>query len=249
MQTGFSIPQPKQPAPAARSSQATQAGQATQPAMPADWVRTLISFLIFLHLFALAVAVLSNWNPSDLALRLRRVPLVKPYIEYLGFDQSYVPLYGFTFGMEEDTDSTIEVTLRFKDGSENTWTLPDAGLLPKQRWRHEARLVETAADLTGEDYKDYQSVVPQAIAAHFVAAHPGATGGIIRCLRQLEQPMEAIASSNPAERDPHDKMWNRQLYEARILVGRDGVKLMKSESAAEVAPAAVENSGAEKTGK
>ena len=237
MQTGFPISEAKQPGPAA------------QPEMPADWVRTLVSFVIFLHLFALAVAVLSNWNPSDLALRLRRVPLVKPYIEYLGFDQSYVPLYGFTFGMEEDTDSTIEVTLKFKDGSENTWTLPDAGLWPRQRRRHDARLVETAADVTGEDYRDYQSIVPQAIAAHFVARHPTATGGVIRCLRQVQQPMEAIDSSDPAERDPHDKRWSRQLYEARILVSRGGVKLIKSESAAEVAPAAIENPAAEKSGK
>jgi hypothetical protein len=245
MQTGFSISAAKQP------GQAVQAGLEAQP--PADWVRTLVSFLIFLHLFALAVAVLSNWNPSELALRLRRVPLIKPYIEYLAFDQSYVPLYEFTFGMEEDTDSTIEVTLKFKDGTENTWTLPDAELWPRQRRRHDARLVETAADMTGEDYRDFQSIVPQAVAAHFVAAQPDVTGGTIRCVRQLQQPMEAIASSNPAESDPHDKRWYRQVYEARILVGRGGVKLMKSESAAEVAPAAAENAGenaaAENSGK
>jgi hypothetical protein len=243
MQTGFSISAAKQP------GQAVQAGQGAQPGPPADWVRTLDSFLIFLHLFALTVAVLSNWNPSELALRLRRVPLVKPYIEYLGFDQSYVPLYGFTFGMEEDTDSTIEVTLKSKDGSENSWTLPNAALWPRQRRRHDVRLVETAADMTGEDYRDFQSIVPQAIAAHFVASQPGATGGTIRCVRQLQQPMEAIDSSNTAERDPHDKRWYRQVYEARILVSRSGVKLMKSESAAEVAPAATENTAAENSGK
>ncbi|HWB14070.1 MAG TPA: hypothetical protein VG826_32890 [Pirellulales bacterium] len=242
MQTGFSISEAKQP------GQTLQASQ-MQPGVPADWVRTLVSFLIFLHLFALCVAVLSNWNPSDLALRLRRVPLIKPYIEYLGFDQSYVPLYGFTFGLEEDTDSTIEVVLKFKDGSESTWTLPDAGLWPRERRRHDARLVETAADVMPEDYRDYQSIVPQAIAAHFVARHPNVKSGVIRCVRQLQQPMESLASSNPAERDPYDKRWSRQLYEARILVVGGSVKLMKSEAAAEVAPAAVENSAAENSGK
>jgi hypothetical protein len=244
MQTGFSISEAKQP------GQAVQAGQATQPGPPADWARTLVSFLIFLHLFALAVAVLSNWNASDLALRLRRVPLIKPYIEYLGFDQSYVPLYGFTFGMEEDTDSTIEVALKFKDGSENTWTLPEDDLWPRQRRRHDARLVETAADMMSEEYRDYQGIVPQAIAAHFVARHPDVKSGVIRCVRQLQQPMEALASSSPADRDPHDKRWYRQIYEARILVVGGSVKLMKSEAAAEVAPAAaVERSSVENPGK
>jgi hypothetical protein len=215
----------------------TDTNQAT---MLADWARTAVSFLIFLHLFALAVAVLSNWNPSDLALRLRRVPLLKPYIEYLAMDQSYVPLYGFTFGAAEDTDSKIDVTLKLNDGSEKTWTLPQTDLWPRQRWRHDARLVETAADMTGEDYRDFQGIVPQAIAEHFVAHEPDATGGTIRCTRQLQQPIEALSSSSASDRDPYDKRWYSQIYEARILISRGGVKLLKSETAAEVAPAAVE---------
>ena len=215
---------------ASRSTNDTNAS-----AMPADWLRTLVSFLIFLHLFALAVAVLSNWNPSDLALRLRRVPLIKPYIEYLSFDQSYVPLYGFTFGMPEDTDSKIEVSLKLKDGSERTWILPDKDIWPRQRRRHEARLVETAADMTGEDYRNFQSIVPQAIAEHIVAQEPEATSGIIRCTRQLQQPLVDLSSSNESQRDPYRTDLFRPLYEARILISGSGVHLLKSESAAEVA--------------
>jgi hypothetical protein len=203
--------------------------------MPAESVRTVVSFLIFLHFFALAVAVLSNWNPSDLALRLRRVPLLKPYIEYLTFDQSYVPLYGFTFGMPEDTDCKIEVSVKLDDGSEKTWVLPDEDVWPRQRRRHEARLVETAADMTGEDYRNFQSIVPQAIAAYVVAQEPQAKSGVIRCTRQLQQPLQDLASSNTSQRDPYRKDLFRQLYEARILISGDSVNLLKSESAAEVA--------------
>ena len=209
--------------------------------LPADWARTLVSFLIFVHLFALVVAVISNWNPSPLALRLRRVPLVKPYLEYLAMDQSYVPLYGFTFGMTEDTDNTVEVELKLADGSERSFTLPQAGISPRERWRRDARLAETAADLTGEQYRDLQSVVPQAIAAYFVKEH-GAKGGTIRCRRHFQQPIESLSSSNPAERDPFDKSRYAQLYEARIIVSGEQVHLLKSEAAAEVAPAAVEKS-------
>lgn len=209
--------------------------------LPAEWARTLVSFLIFVHLFALVVAVLSNWNPSPLALRLRRVPLVKPYLEYLAMDQSYVPLYGFTFGMTEDTDDMVELGLTLADGSQRSFTLPQPGVWPRQRWRRDARLTETAADLTGEQYRDLQSVVPQAIAAYFATEY-GAKGGTIRCRRHFQQPIDSLSSSNPAERDPYDKSRYAQLYEARIIVSGQQVQLLKTEAAAEVAPAAVEKS-------
>lgn len=205
--------------------------------MPAEWKRTVVSFLIFLHLFALSVAVLSNWNPSALSLRLRRVPGVKPYLEYLAMDQSYVPLYGLTFGMEEDTDVKAEIELKFADGTQQEFSLPDGGLSPKQRWRHDARLAETAADMTGENFRNVESVLPQAIAAHFVAEH-GANGGTIRLRRHFLQPMEALTSSVVTERDPFDSSRYSQRYEARILVSGGQVQLLKTEAAAEVAPAA-----------
>ncbi|HQU45336.1 MAG TPA: hypothetical protein PK867_21145 [Pirellulales bacterium] len=205
--------------------------------LPAEWKRTLVSFLIFLHLFALGVAVLSNWNPSPLALRLRRVPLVKPYLEYLALDQSYVPLYGLTFGMTEDADVVAEIDLNLADGSKQSFTLPAAGLAPRQRWRRDARLVETAADMTGDDFRNVESLLPQAIASHFVAEH-GAKGGTIRLRRHALQSMEAMSSSNPKERDPFDPSHYSQVYEARILVSGGQVQLLKSEAAAEVAPAA-----------
>ena len=208
-----------------------------QPPLPAEWKRTAVSFLIFLHLFALAVAVVSNWNPSPLSLRLRRVPGVKPYLEYLAMDQSYVPLYGLTFGMTEDTDVVAEIELKLADGTQETIALPDPTLSPKQRWRHDARLAETAAAMTGESFRNVESVLPQAIAAHFVADN-GASGGRIRLRRHFLQPIESFSSSNPAERDPFDPSRYSQVYEARLLVAGGQVQLLKSEAAAEVAPAA-----------
>lgn len=224
MQVSPSLPRPAKP---------------DELALPADWLRTTISFLLFLHLFALAVAVVSNWNPSSLALRLRNVPLVKPYLEYLAMDQSYVPLYGFTFGMTEDTDNTVEVDLKLADGSERQFVLPESDLAPRQRWRRDLRLAETTADLTGESYRNVESILPQAIAAHFVAKYSG-KGGTIRCRRHFQQPMEALTSSVDSERDPYDKSRYSQLYAARIIVVGDQVQLLKTEAAADVAPAAVE---------
>lgn len=200
-----------------------------------DWLRATVSFLIFVHLFALFVAVLSNWYPSALATRLREnVPLVKPYLQLLAMDQSYLPLYGLTFAMPEDTDMAVEVDLDLADGTQSTFAVPAGGLWPRERWLHDARLAATAGDLTGETFRNAESLLPQAIASHFVTKY-GAKGGIIRCTRHFLMEIDDAGSIDPYGPDRYSKV-----YEARILVLGNQVQLMKMEAAAEVAPAAIE---------
>ncbi|HET6882372.1 MAG TPA: hypothetical protein VFI31_19560 [Pirellulales bacterium] len=207
---------------------------------PPDWWRAVVSFLIFVHLFALAVAVLSNWNPSTLSIRLRQnVPLVKPYLQALAMDQAYLPLYGLTFAMEEDTDMAVDLELQLPDGTQRQITLPSNGLWPRERWRRDARLAETAGDLTGERFKNIESLLPQAIAAHYVAKY-GTKGGTIRFTRHKLLSLEALGSSDPALRDPYNPIFYTRVYEARIILVGGSVQLLKKEAAAEVAPAAAE---------
>ncbi|HEX5444429.1 MAG TPA: hypothetical protein VFW87_11390 [Pirellulales bacterium] len=204
--------------------------------LPPEWVRTAVSFLLFVHLFAVLVGVLANWYPSPLATQLRtRVPLLAPYLESLDLDQAYVPLYGLTYGMDQDTDQRVEVDLKLADGTQRQFILPRRDLWPHQRYRREQRLAEVAADLVGDDTKSLESFLPQAIAAHFVAAAEasGATvvGGTIRCRRQAVPTMEAAASGRSATPETFD------LYQAEILRVAGEVQLLKTEAAAEVAPA------------
>ena len=202
--------------------------------LPPEWLRTTVSFLLFLHFFALTVAVLANWYPSTLALQLRtRVPLLAPYLEYLDLDQAYVPLYGLTYGMDEDTDQRVEVELKLADGTQRQFVLPRRGVWPHQRYRREQRLAEIATDLVGENTKSLESFLPQAIAAHYVAETQAAgarvVGGTIRCRRQFVQTMDGLASGQAA---PPETV---NLYEAQILTAGGGVQLLKSEATAEVA--------------
>lgn len=205
--------------------------------------RTVISFLLFLHFFALGVAIFSNWSPSTLAGRLRNVPCLRPYLQFLDMDQAYIGLYNLHDGLPEDTDATVEVTLKLRTGEERSFTLPEANLRPHQRFRHFSRLAEVAADLASN--QELQSVVPQAIAQHYIAQlqaegekiGPG-TVGTIRVGHWLLQSMEAITSSRAEERDPYSEVYYRKLYEARILLAGGKVQLLKIEEARDVAPAA-----------
>lgn len=205
-------------------------------AKPPEWLRTTISFLLFLHLFALLVGVLANWYPSALAAQVRgRVPIVAPYLEWFDMDQAYVPLYGFTYGMDQDTDQRVEVDLKLADGGQRQFVLPRQGVWPHQRYRREQRLAEVAADLVDENTKSLESFLPQAIAAHFVgqveADGAKVVGGTVRCRRQAVPTMEAASSVKSTTPEVFD------LYQAQILRVGGEVQLLKSEAAAEVAPA------------
>jgi hypothetical protein len=221
--------------PASSSQSAAEHAQ-----RPNEIVRTIVSFLLFLHFFALGVAIASNWSPSSLALRLRRVPGLRPYLQLLDQDQAYIGLYNLHDGLSEDTDAAVEVDLTLENGAERKFVLPAPGLWPHQRYRHFSRLAEVAADLAPN--QDLQSIVPQAIAKHYVAEVQAeghkVSGGMVRVKHWLLQPMEAIGSSNSAERDPHSAVYDRKLYEARIKLVGGKVRLLKVEEARDVAPAA-----------
>lgn len=219
--------------------------------MPTQAVRTSVSLLLFLHFFALGVAVFSNWSPSPLALKLRDVPGVLWYLQPLDMDLSYIGLYNLHDGMPEDTDAFVEVDLKFRDGTEEHVAFPETKTPGRFNRRHFARLADVAGDLAAsQENQDLQSIVPQAIAAHVVAAAQAEgkkfRSGTIRVRRLYLQPIEAVESSLPAERDPYSDTYVRKIYEAGIVVVGGKVQLLKSEEARDVAPAAASPA---KTGK
>ena len=199
------------------------------PALPSQNVRTLLSFLLFLHLFALAVAVTSNDQPSQLELGLRKTPLVRPYLQLLSMDLAYT--YNLTFGVGDnlvnDAELWIQVQLNTPSGPQEV-ILPVTGRQPRQRFRRAESLVRTAASLIGQT--DRESILPAAIAASLVHRY-GATGGSLRIVRR-ELPLNAFMTAPRTE---------RTMYEARMIVAGGQVELFKSEAASESAPAATGN--------
>ena len=191
--------------------------------------RTILSFLLFLQLFALSVAVLSNELPSPLEVGLRKV--VEPYLKLLTMDLSYA--YNFTFGFNgneaeamQDTAYWVEADLKLPDGKPMSAVLPSPGLEPRQRFRRYERMVKRAAAARGSP--STESALPAAIATRLVK-ETGATGGTIRLLRR-DLPAEPY---QPYGAQP------RKLYEARILVAAGQVQLLKIESSkSDTAPAA-----------
>lgn len=192
-----------------------------------EGLKTAVTFLLFLHLFALLVGVSSNDSASQLELGLRKTPLVVPYLQTLMMDLSYS--FNLTFGPSDtdvsDAETWIEAELNTSKGSE-TVTLPPADMKSRQRLRHFESLARAAAAAVGTPNRE--SLVPAAVAQNLVSRY-GASGGTIRIKRKT-LPNEPFAPFTPAE---------RTLYEAQILLlGGGRVDLLKVEAAGESAPAA-----------
>lgn len=204
---------------------------APAPAVPSDTVRSVVSFLLFLHLFAIGVAVLSRASsgiPAPLEARLRQVPGVEPYIALTGLDWSYTYslMHNRMLPGRPDWDHRIEVDLQLADGKRETFVFPDrAQMAGAQRHRYE-RLVSNAVNSL--ESPTMESRIPEGIARGLVAERK-ATGGTLR-----------IRGKNAPERDfdPFPAEYPAaHMYEARILVSGGNVSLFKIDSATDSAPA------------
>lgn len=198
---------------------------------PSDTVRSVVSFLLFLHLFAIGVAVLSRANsvtPAPLEARLRQVPGIEPYIALTGLDWPYTYFLMLNpLRNERPTwDLQIEVNLQKADGTSETLTFPDLQHMRGPRQHRYERLVSAATEML--QASSMESKIPEGIVRGLVKEKK-ATGGTIR-IRGKTAP-EREFEPFPSEHAP------QPLYEARILVAGNNVSLFKLDSATESAPA------------
>ncbi len=211
---------------------------------PSPGVRTAASLLLFVHLFAVVIAMTSRattvdteFGPagSELLARMRRVPFLMAYLQLLELDESYN--FAWTQGDPLDAVHSIEVELEFDDPNVEQLVIriPQDRLRPPLRNDRHHNLALTAAALVGRD--DRENILPQAVAENFVREH-GATGGTIRIRRHFPQSPPEAASLDEAVADPFNDRYYATPYEARILVTDGVVSLLKSESPGTSAPAA-----------
>jgi hypothetical protein len=207
--------------------------------LPGTGVRTLLSFLLFLHLFALFVACVSNSAASPLQRRLRYVPAA--YLQLLNMDLSY----GFHLTQAElsDVDYVIEMELETA-GGKKTVRLPPSELGPPIRYRRYERLGwlmadrVAFADTTGD--ASMESLLPQAIAARLFLEND-ARRGTLRCMAHRLQSMDDAASTDPKIRNPFHPSYYFPVYTATVwLDDQDRVQISKLTTGVDVAPAATE---------
>lgn len=195
----------------------------------------MVSFLIFVHLFALfAAVVFTRGASSELAQRMARIPVLRQYRQLLDMNLPYT--YQLTYGAEPDYQ--IAVDLEMPDGATKSVLLPPADLWPHARQQRFEALAYSVGNNIGDEAGE--SVLPELIMTGLFDQY-GATRGTFRC--RAHNPLgrdRVLAAADPQGADT----WEN-IYQATIWRTNDGpVRILKQESAAESAPGAATNGDA-----
>lgn len=212
-----------------------QGGMPSEESTLSEGVRTTINLLLFIHLFAVAVAVTSYTNPSSLQVRLRET--LAPYLQSFNFDlvpNAYnAAIFHLTHATEDDVDFTIEIDGRRTDGTTPKQTIPPPGLWPPERRRRYQALANAVGALCGND--ELRLVLPSAIAGG-VARQLALTKGSIRVRGHLLQDVTDFDSADPARRDPYGENFFRTALEGSVVISPTEAIVIPKAAAGEVAP-------------
>jgi hypothetical protein len=207
--------------------------------LPSQTVRTVVSLLVFVHLFALLAAVLSN--PQDgmasrLLFKLGNVRFLSGYTEALWMESAYD--FFHTYGNNDfvialGTDHRLEADLTLANGETRTVSVPEVGRFPGVRYQHYKNLCNNSARTVGQ--QGAESLVPAAVLERLMRSHE-ATAGTIRMKRHLLQTMDQVSSSDSKTRDPNDARYWRVIYSGYGTLRNGRFTYQKLEDAGTTAP-------------
>jgi hypothetical protein len=208
-----------------------------------DVLRSILSILIFAHLFCVAVVLSSNLRRS--ALQSRLVKIFAGYTQLLDFDPDFTPYY-YTFGRDIDGDARLVIDL-YADADlpvtaqplVKTVTLPEGGsnwLGDRRRYFSLARIMALNSQPENEN-DELTSEIAKAVGGR-VMRENNAKRSVVRCIQRLTQPLD-LSLLNPGfpPDNPTDARYDQMPYEADVWIDEDNlVQVIKRASRAEVAP-------------
>lgn len=206
-----------------------------EASLPKSEIRTAVSFLLFLHFFALSIAIVGTERPSELTAALAQVPGLKQYREGL---MNTIP---YTFymtrgliGGELDIDHSLVATVKKKGGEEVEVRIPAAGMWPGQRLHRYQTLARNVAIFGDEAMGSPEplGLLLQSITRSILLQNDGESLQL-RCVGRLTLP--AMAEFDPENESQRERYRDAYTTTALFMDG-DRIELLKKEPARDTAP-------------
>ena len=205
-------------------------GHESAPKGLSDGVRSIISLLIFLHVFCLVVVLLGNQYASGLQMRVIRV--LGPYTRLLYLDPQVILGFHLTHAMELEDDHFVSV--EFPEGdSVQRYPSSDSGLTG---WRggiryHRWKMLTRRLAMMAEGQNDqYLAQVCQAVGRNIL--NDDQDRMVFKVVRRM--PIQLRGTSVADEGGPEAF---ETVYEADVwLTDQGGVAVHKKVDAGEAAP-------------
>jgi hypothetical protein len=216
----------------------TSTTSGTSPKELPQALRTLISLLLFVHLFALAVIVLAHTGQSELAAQVRqRVPLLQPYLRRLWMDHTYT--YSDYVNPQPtvrlDAQYHLEVDYEYADGSTRRLELPGNGDWLETRLRRYLTLARSMAAVAGEDIEaEYASM----LASGLLAEDRDAVSLRLACVERFTPTTSEEPPDHPNAVRGDDGAYYATVYRCRAWINdEDGsIEIKKEEASRRLSP-------------
>jgi hypothetical protein len=203
-----------------------------------EGARTLVTLLLFVHLFALAITVLAHAGPSELTNQIReRVPLLQPYMRRLWMDHAYT--YSDYVNPRQDvrldTQYALEVEYEYSDGTTRRIELPDRTVGIATRRRRYQTLARNLAAVVGDDREaEYASMV----AGGLLAEDPSAVSLRLACVERFTPSIGDDPPDVPSAVRGDGGVYSVKIYRCQAWINEeDGeVEIRKEEERRRLAP-------------
>lgn len=194
--------------------------------------RTIVSLLLVVHLFVIAMCLAANLAPSQFQQRLMSV--LRPYGQLLNFELEGTRFF-LTRASATDVDHRIEVLPQGEDEQvADSWVHMSAGSRGSERYHRYQRLADVMAYFAEDEQT--AGTIAQSVAGYYLRQQEIALRQV-RCRSHLLQPWDVMQRGAIEELDPNDPSYYSVLYRADILISENRIDVLKRAAAAlEAAP-------------
>lgn len=190
----------------------------TPPGFPDSTTRSVVSVILFAHLFVVLAALCGGLSPGrdgDQNLKERLREVVAPYSQSLNFDTT--ARYYLTHATADDVDCRIEYLPKAGDPNTATdWVILESGIPGSEQRQRYQRLAEILAGLGDRQSDDAAAVVVAAIGEHLKSVR-GDDIKQVRCFRHMLQERDDVDGTNEARRNPDDTSYFVEVYRAQLV--------------------------------
>ncbi len=223
----------------------------SSPGMPSEGIRTVVSLLLFVHIFVVFLAVMtsSDSGGSDFLRDMKEKTGLDSYLTQLWLDRGY----DYYLMNDQDWDFRLEATVHYADGHADDPILlpePNLSLERRQRYQQLAGLVaQNIARATSPDAREIdverKSILPQSIGGALLEQHPGAESVGLKCIYHRGISREELRSENPKDNDPFNPQYFTTSSDINIVMDHGTPTVFENLTPLEVSP--VHRSTAAKT--
>ncbi len=169
---------------------------------PSPRVRSVLSVLLFLHLFAICISlIVGNFGRlrSFSALMVGTENVLSPYTSTLLLNSPHDD--SLISEMPYDSDHRFDVELTFADGHKEQMRLGAGAALPERRQRY-VQMANLVAQLADDQISNADALAN--VLCKGLLNSTGATGVTLNCRRYRPQTIPDVRSSDPIFQNPRD---------------------------------------------